>query len=152
MTPTQTVALVAMCRAANPGWTPLDGTAELWHGAALRDLDPDLAKAAVLRLVRDQAPWWPNPADIARVAGVIAAEQRPRPVEDDERFDVACPFPGCGCSHSGGCVRGWIDQPDGRTAPCPVCRWNRQQQPGEARQAWLARLRSSNLAQARVGS
>ena len=32
-----------------------------------------------------------------------------------------CGFTGCNCEHET-CSRGWLDLPDNKTAPCPICR------------------------------
>lgn len=148
MTPTQTVAFVAACRAANPGWNPVDGTAELWHASTLQNVDADHARAALMRLVAENAPWWPNPADVARVARQVRAEQAPAEITGGS-FSRSCPFRGCQCTHTDGCVRGWLEGDDGAAVPCPVCRWNRVRQSGESRAAWMERLRSQDSAWAR---
>jgi hypothetical protein len=148
MTPVETVTFVAACRAANPGWTPLDGTAELWHESSFRSLDADLAKAALMRLLAEHNPWWPNPADVLKAAAQIRTARQPKAIADDS-FSRACPWAGCQCTHSDGCVKGWLDNEDGTTSPSPVCRWNRQQFPNEPRHVWLERLRTQNAAWAK---
>lgn len=55
-----------------------------------------------------------------------------------------CPFRNCPCTHDGGCVKGWIDNDEGTTSPCPVCRWNRVQMPDESRERWMDRLREQD--------
>lgn len=58
-------------------------------------------------------------------------------------MSAPCPWPMvCTCSHSGGCVAGWIDKADDVTVPCPKCR------PEVAEHLRSAR---GNLAQARCG-
>lgn len=32
-----------------------------------------------------------------------------------------CPWPGCRCTHTDGCVAGWLEREQG-VAACPVCR------------------------------
>jgi hypothetical protein len=60
-------------------------------------------------------------------------------------FTAHCGTRGCRCTHDDGCVKGWIDNGD-TTAPCPVCRWNRQPMPDESRDDWLYRLREQDPA------
>ena len=41
---------------------------------------------------------------------------------DNSGEAVKCPFPDCVCTHTHGCVAGWIDKKDGPASPCGVCR------------------------------
>lgn len=64
MTLREAILFLAACRAANPGWTPLDGTAELWHESVLHRHSLADAKSALLACLATHRPWWPNPGDI----------------------------------------------------------------------------------------
>lgn len=59
--------------------------------------------------------------------GLVAAwhdHQRARMDNDaaEAVSDAHCGRAGCACTHTGVCYKGWIDSPDGPTAPCRVCR------------------------------
>lgn len=41
------------------------------------------------------------------------------PAGDDWRL---CPWPSCRCTHTAPCEAGWIDDAEGKAAPCPTCR------------------------------
>ena len=98
MTPDETVRFVAACRAAMPGWTPLDGTAEIWHTAAFSDIALGDAHTALLEHVRDEGGW-PDSAKLRRRA--ITASRRRLGKERQTQLGGPpgfCGVPGCGCT------------------------------------------------------
>jgi len=35
---------------------------------------------------------------------------------------IPCPWSECRCTHTDGCVAGWLEDDNGHARPCPVCR------------------------------
>jgi len=93
----ETVRFVALCRAAMPGWTPIDGTAEIWHTAAFADIRLGDAQTALLEQVRDEGGW-PDPAKLRKRAVRIERERRGRERQAQLGGPPGfCGLPGCSC-------------------------------------------------------
>lgn len=50
--------------------------------------------------------------------------------------DAHCRRKGCPCTHTEGCDRGWIEQPDGTVRKCPVCNDRTLPAPSDQHGSW----------------
>lgn len=128
--------------------TVAKGDIEAWYGA-LFGLEYDECAAAVIRHYAVSTDF-AMPAHIRR----LVDEYRVDLARKSGHVDGAnhCGRPSCPCTHTAPCDHGWIEAaPPGATSlagasPCPTCKPGRQQQHGESRQQWHARLQEQNLA------
>ena len=58
----------------------------------------------------------------AATVGIDLNAVRTTLLQDDHASNRHCGVKDCMCSHSHGCFKGWIDQVDGPSRPCPVCK------------------------------
>ncbi len=134
MTRTEVAAMLAACSALD-GRVVTDDTVSAWHDV-LGGLPLDRAVPAVREHYRTETRRL-MPADVVRLARQAPSEREPT-----SGVWIACERSDCHCTHSAGCIAGWLDSDDGKTTrPCPNCRPGRGQDHHEDRGTWLSRLR-----------
>lgn len=154
MTRDEVRALLAYASATDPRVRRNDpGERDLQVAAwetALADLAPQAAREAVDEHYSTLGVDAVLPGDIlGRVP--VHALPTPTPAETGTGVRIHCPRPSCRCTHTDGCVGGWIDVwRDGKewATPCPTCKWDMSpQRNDETREEWLHRWVSENSPQ-----
>jgi hypothetical protein len=63
------------------------------------------------------------PAGICRAWALSRQQKREEDILTINQSEAHCPRRDCMCTHTNGCYRGWMDQPDREVAiPCVICR------------------------------
>lgn len=132
MTPEQAAQVLAVAALAGLVQHPPDSgtaaaTARVWAAQLDEGMIPEQAIAAVNWLGADpqRHGLWITAGHVNGAARRLRSESRDREraAIAAEGVDAHCGRAGCPCTHTGGCYRGWIDNPDtATTASCRQCR------------------------------